>query len=111
MKWRNILKDDEDRKRYMEEYAHASVGATNPNYRTYKKEELKDLDDVVVSNGMTAKEYAQGLATEVVDVMLSTISEKEYDTLTWVTNDVRKVAFENVMEQLSDAMRDYFNVE
>ena len=102
MSWEDIIK---------EEYAHASVGATNPNDRTYTKEELKDLDDVVVSNGETAREYAQGFGKEIVPHIFNWMHKKEYDMLTWVTNDVRKVALESVMEEFRDAMEEYFNIE
>jgi len=101
MSWKDMLKED----------GHPSVGATDPNDRTYTKEELKDLDDVVVSNGETTREYAQGFGKVLVPDILNMMDKKGYDTLTWVTNDVRKVAFESVMEELEDAMRDYFNVE
>ena len=101
MNWKDILKEE----------LPPSVGATNPNDRTYTKEELKDLDDVVVSNGETAREYAQGFGKTIVPEIFNMMHEKEYDMLTWVTNDVRKVAFESVMEELKDAMRDYFNIE
>jgi len=106
MSWEDILCS-----KPKEEYAHASVGATNPNDRTYTKEELKDLDDVVVSNGDTARQYAQGFGKVIVPDIFNMMHEKEYDMLTWVTNDVRKVAFESVMEELKDAMRKYFNIE
>jgi len=101
MSWEDILKEDE----------HASVGSVNPNNRTYTKEELKDLNDVVVSNGDTAREYAQGFGKEIVPRIFNMMHEKEYDTLTWATNDVRKVALESVMKELKDAMREYFNIE
>ena len=104
MSWEKILKED-----------FRSVGATNPNKRTYTKEELKDLNDVVVSNGETAREYAEGFgeffADEFLPDIISRMKKEEVDTLTWVTNDVRTVAYESVMEVLKYALAEYFNLE
>lgn len=100
MNWQDIIKED-----------FRSVGATNPNKRTYTKEELKGLDDVVVSNGDTAKEYAESFDEALIPDIISMMEEKEFDTLTWVTNDVRTVAYESVMNGLKYALADYFNLE
>ena len=104
MSWEDVLKED-----------FRSVGATNPNKGTYTKEELKDLDDVVVSNGETAREYAEGFGEAFKDEFLpdiiSMMEKQEFDTLTWVTNDVRTIAYKSVMEVLKYHLAEYFNLE
>ena len=111
MSWEDIIKEKENASKVSRLSQSKQIGSSNPNDRTYTKEELKDLDDVVVSNGETAREYAQAVGKEIVPNIYNWMHEKEYDTLTWVTNDVRKVALESVMEEFRFAMEEYFNIE